>query len=105
MARHFGVALETIGKNDRHLQYFHALTPEFVRHLDLETVAIGPDLIEIDRLQRPAPETLISARWIGERHPGHDLHIFGRALAQHQTAQRPINNADAIEVTGTQHEV
>src|SRR6266571_3992109 len=82
MALHFGATLEAIGKNDRHLDYFHALTPKFVRHLDLETVAVGPDLIEIDRLQSPAAEALIPARRIGERHPGRDLHIFGGALAQ-----------------------
>src|SRR5205823_5095610 len=105
MAGHFGVPLETIRKNDRHLHYFHALTPEFVRHLNLETVAVGPDLIEIDRLQRPAAEALVPARWIGETHAGDDLDVFGGAFAQHQPAQRPVNNPNPIEITGTQHEV
>src|SRR3989442_1919036 len=68
MAGHFRVALETIRKNDRHLHYFEPLPPKFVRHLDLKTVAVGPDLIEIDRLQRPAVEALIPARRTGERH-------------------------------------
>src|SRR5207248_4819509 len=105
VAGHFGVALKSIRKNDRHFDDLHALTPQLVRHLDLKTVAIGVDLIEMDGFQSAAAEAFVAAGWVGERHAGNYLDILGRAFAQHQPAERPIDDANAIQITRAKDEV
>ena len=79
--------------------------PEDVRQLDLEAVAVGPDALEVDRLQRAPPETFEAAGRISERHAGDDLHVLGRSEAEQHAADRPVDHPDALAVTRAQHEV
>src|SRR6185369_7854678 len=58
---HLGVSLKTVGENNRHLDDLHPLTPDLVRHFDLEAVAVRLDLIELDRVQRAPAETFVAA--------------------------------------------
>lgn len=105
MARHFRMALEPISKNDRDFHYFHPLTPQAMRHFDLETISVRAHLLQMNCLQGSSPETFISARRIGERHSRNDLHVFRRALAQHQPAQRPVNNPNAIQIPRSKNQI
>ena len=41
----------------------------------------------------------------GERHPGDELNILGGAFAEHEPAQRPIDDPDAIEIARAEDEV
>ena len=50
-------------------------------------------------------EAFVSAGRICERHAGNDSHIGGRALAEHKTAQRPVDDADPVDVTRAQHQI
>src|SRR5690349_17485958 len=99
------MSLEPVGKNDWHLNDFHSLTPQLVRHLNLEAVAVGADCIQIDGLERAAPKAFVAASRISKRHAGNDFDVFGGALTQHQTAERPVNDADAIEVSRPEYQV
>src|SRR5262245_51116579 len=76
-----------------------------MRHFDLETVSVGAYLIQADGLEGAASETFVTARGIGKGHSGDDLHIFGGAFAEHQSAQGPIDNPNAVQITGAQHQV
>src|SRR5213082_2253642 len=68
LAGHFGVALKSVGENDRHFQDFHTFAPQLVGHLDLKTVAIGADVVKVDGLERAAAKTFVTARGVGNRH-------------------------------------
>src|SRR5205814_5293932 len=74
-------------------------SPKLVRHLDLETVAVGPDVVQINGLKRASAETFVTAGRIAERHAGDDLHVFGGAFAEHQSLERPVHDTNAITVT------
>ena len=52
-----------------------------VGHLDLEGVAVGMDLGQIEGGQFVGAESLEPAGRIGERHAGDPLHILARADA------------------------
>src|SRR5271155_2741609 len=95
--------LSALGENDRHFDDFESLPPEFVRHLDLKTVAIRTDFIEIDGLKRAATKTFIAAGRVAERHSRDERDIFSRKPAQHQPFQRPVHDADAADVTRAEH--
>src|SRR5215510_13010814 len=97
--------LESIRKNNRHLHHFEPLAPQLVGHLDLEAVSVRTDLIQVDRLQRSLAKTFISASRISKRHPCDNLHVLCRRLAQHQTAQWPVDYPNAVQVTRAKHEV
>ncbi len=58
------MTLEALCKNDRDFDDSHALTPNLVRQLDLKALSVGPDGVEMDRLQRAAAEAFESARRI-----------------------------------------
>ena len=73
--------MKTVGKNDGHFHHFHALTPDLVRELDLETVAIRLNGFWVNGLECVAAETFEAASRIGEGHAGDDLHIFRGAGA------------------------
>jgi hypothetical protein len=94
------MALETVGKNDWDLDDSEALSPKFVRHLDLETVPVRAYLIQVNGLEGPASETFVPACGIGKGHSRDELHVLRRTFAEHQPAQGPINNANAIQITG-----
>ena len=72
---------------------------------NLKTVAVGADVLKIDGPERGSPKTLVAAGGIAEGHAGDDPHIFGGALAQHQSVQRPVDDANAIAVTRAQDQV
>src|SRR5580765_6584667 len=60
-AGHFGAALEAVGEDDRDFNDAQALAPDFVGHLDLEAVAVGADVFEIERLEGLSAETFEAA--------------------------------------------
>src|SRR5439155_8096280 len=99
LARNLRSALKTLREDDRHFDDPHALPPEFVGQFNLKTVAVGADVMKIDRLECGTPETFVSAGGIGEGHTSDDLDIFGGALAQHQSGHRPVDDPNAIAVT------
>src|SRR5262249_15411585 len=96
MAGHLRATLKAVGEYDRYLDDLHAFSPEPVRHFDLEAIAVGIDLLKIDSSQRVLSETFIPASRIRVRHPGNDLDVLGCSLAQHQPAQRPVDDANPI---------
>src|SRR5204862_7355997 len=84
---------------------FHALPPELVRHLDLETVAVRAYLLEVDGFERPAAETFVTAGRVAEGHASNGLNVLGGALAENQPAKGPVDNPDAVQITRTQHQI
>src|SRR5690348_11450905 len=76
-----------------------------MRHFNLEAVTVGLDLIQLDCFQGPSPETFVSPGRIGKRHPGNDLNIFRRAFAQDQSAQRPVNYPDTVQISRAKNRV
>src|SRR5207247_5005121 len=97
-------ALKTLDENNRYFHDPHASSPEHVGQFNLKTVAVGADVLKIDGLERGSPKTLVSAGGIAEGHAGDDPHIFGGALAQHQSVQRPVDDANASAITRAKHQ-
>jgi hypothetical protein len=105
MAGHLGLSAKALGKNDGHFHDLHTLAPDFVGHLNLETVAVRTDSVEINGLKRAAAETFEPPGRIAEGHAGNEPDIFGGAHAEHEAAQRPVDDADAVDVTGAENKV
>ena len=99
------MAFHALGKHDRHLADAQPLPPDFVGELDLKTVAVGPNLPEIDGLQRRAPKALEATGRIAEGHAGDPLHVLGRAKAEDEAGERPVDYANAALVACAQYEV
>lgn len=102
---HLGAALEAVGEDDGDFGDAKALTPEFVGHFDLEAVAIGPDGIEVEALERGPAKAFVAASRIADGHAGDEADVFARAHAEHETAQGPVDDADAVFVARAEDEV
>ena len=87
VAGHFGTALHAFGEDDGDFDDVESLPPDFVRHFDLEAVAVGADLVEVDGFEGAPAKTFVAAGRVGEGHAGDDAHVVGRGLAQHQALQ------------------
>ena len=76
-----------------------------MRQLDLKAVAVGPNSIEVDRLQRALTETFEAAGRVAERHARDYLHILRRSEAEQHAADRPVDHPDPLAVTRTQDQI
>src|SRR6266480_6985640 len=51
-----------------------------------------------DALERRAPDDLEAAGAVAEGEPGDGAHVEVAALAQHEARERPVDDADAVQV-------
>src|ERR1022692_5017031 len=91
------MSLRAFGENDRHFNDFESLPPKFVGQLDLKAIAVGADFIQVEGLERAAAKTFVAAGRVAEWHAGDERHIFAGEPAQHQPAERPVDDADRSE--------
>src|ERR1700712_2981698 len=92
---HLGGALLAVAEHDRHL--LHAVTgpDRTVRELDLEAVAVGVSLAEVDPLQCLPPEALEAAREVAHGNPQHHPRVPGTATREQPPEHAPIGHAAA----------
>ena len=105
LARDLGGALEAVGEDDGDFDDAHALAPEFVGELDLEAVAVGADVIEVDGFQGVTAEAFEAAGGIAEGHAGDDADVEAGAHAEDEAGEGPVDDADAVAVAGADDEV
>jgi len=100
-----GTGRAAVGEGDGDLGDAQALAPDFMSQFDLEAVSVRVDVLQVDGLERRATEALEPARRIGEGHARDQLHVAGGAEAQEQPAQGPVDDANPLRVTRTQHQI
>ena len=76
-----------------------------MRQFNLKAVADRANVVEVEGLERASAETFVAAGRVGERHAGDKRNIFAGAAAQHQPAQRPVDDADAAGVARAKDEI
>lgn len=100
LRRHFRGPVKSVGENDGNLNDPQTLAPHLMRHLNLKAVATRVHALDVDRLKGPPPKAFEAAGRIAEGHSRDQLHIFGGAQTKHQPFERPVNNANAVAITG-----
>ena len=76
-----------------------------VFHLNLEAVALEADLIEFDGLQHPTLVADKARRGVMYLEPGDDPHVFRGEITHQHTANGPVDDIHAADVTGADRHV
>src|SRR5207249_10542756 len=99
------MTVDPVGEHNGHFDDGHTLPPEAMGHLDLEAVTVGADLAQVDGQERAAAKTFVAAGRVGKRHAGDDSDVRSSAFAEHQSAERPVDDAEAGEGTRDEYHV
>ena len=93
-------------ENDRYLSNAESALPRSEAHLDLEGVAVGAHLIERNRHQHFAPETLEAAGRVTKSKAGHRTRIDVRAVGQQEPRHRPVDDRHLpVAVPRSEHQI
>ena len=86
---------------------FMHLTPDFVGQLNLKTVTIGLNGLQVNGLERAAAKAFEAARGVGKRHAGDepDIQAGATGLNTEPAHARPVDDPDAIAVARAEHQV
>ena len=104
-ARHLRLADAPFDEDDRDLADRAAAAVRLVEHLDEERVAVRDDPLERHLGQRFAAPAAEAAGAVGDRHPGHAADVAVGEGAQDQPVQRPVDDADALQVARADDQV
>lgn len=102
---HLGAAGDSIRENDRHLDDTKALAPGVIGGLDLEGIAIRGERAAKDGGKGRAAETFVARGRIHHGQARQQADVKASAVAEEESAQRPIEDAHAALVTRTDDKV
>src|SRR3954451_4048722 len=94
-----------LAKKDRHLDDAEPAADRTVGQLDLEGVAAGGDLVEVDGLQHLAAEALEATGEVAHLDPQHQPRVGTAAAADRAPKWSPVADPPARDVAGAEHDV
>ncbi len=89
----------------RHLADPGAAAQRLVECLDEERVPVGGQAVEWDAAERLPPPAAEAARAVGDRRARDRPHVAVGRRAERDAVERPVHDADAVQVAGADHHV
>src|SRR6266498_540421 len=92
-------------KDDGNLSYPEATLDAPIIHLDLKGITVGFYPVQINGFQHLPAETFETAGAVGNFESGYGPGVDTGKIAQHKTPERPVNDTNTIQVTGTDNQI
>src|SRR2546430_2397244 len=104
-AAHLALADAAVDEGDGHFAHAEAALDRAIGELDLEGVAAGADVGQVDGLEHFAAEALEAASEVADGQAEDGARVEAAALAQEPPAEAPVHGASAFDVAAAEDQV